>query len=294
MVTNMAEILKLAARPTPYDKDERTWLMVRVKLEKYLTLVNERYVQLLQDAESQPVANVPAGTDGEICAHPNVEPHTVRLVGDTDHRTKLETGTASTEPKRVRRLETENAPKTAGRRLAILQAVLQPGMGERLAKFEEAWNAREQVDVYEELATSKLDGDVKISGALREAPTKLRDNLLVNSQQFESYYRKFRAIVQAYLNTNKNWTASDFRNDTKESDPMEVENINKGKGKSSGKGKGRSNSKGKGKSKGYDSSKSKGKGTKLGNQDKECYVCGKKGHIARDCWTRANQDTTVN
>ena len=165
-------------------------------------------------------------------------------------------------------------------------------MGERPAKFEEAWNAREQVDVYEELATSKLDGDVKISVALREAPTKLRDNLLVNSQQFESNYSKFRAIIQAYLNTNKNWTASDFRSDTKESDPMEVDNINKGKGKSSGKGKGQSNSKGKGKSKGNDSSKSKGKskgkGTKPDNQDKECYVCGKKGHIARDCWSRAN------
>ena len=62
MATNMAEVLKLAARPTPYDKDERTWLMVRFKLEKYLALVNER-LQLLQDAESQPVANVPAGTD---------------------------------------------------------------------------------------------------------------------------------------------------------------------------------------------------------------------------------------
>ena len=125
--------------------------------------------------------------------------------------------------------------------------------------------------------------------ALREAPTKLRDNLLVNSQQFQSNYNKLRAIIQANLNTNKNWTASDFRNDTKEPDPMDVDNINKGKGKSSGKGKGKgkNNSKGKGKSKGKDSSKSKdknkGKGTKLDNQDKECCVCGKQGHIARDC-----------
>ena len=63
---------------------------------------------------------------------------------------------------------------------------------------------------------------------------------------------------------------------------MEVDNINKGKGKSSGKGKG----KGKGKSKGKDSSKSKGKskskGTKPDNQDKQCCVCGKKRHFARD------------
>ena len=41
----------------------------------------------------------------------NVEPHTVRLVGDTDHGTKLETGTSSTEPKRVRSLETVGGGK---------------------------------------------------------------------------------------------------------------------------------------------------------------------------------------
>ena len=63
MTTNMAEVLKLAARPTPYDKDERTWLEFRFKIENNLTNLNEKYVTLLQDAESQPVANVPAGTD---------------------------------------------------------------------------------------------------------------------------------------------------------------------------------------------------------------------------------------
>ena len=95
----------------------------------------------------------------------------------------------------------ENAPKTAGRRYAMLQAVLQPGLGDDPAKFEEnGWE--HPVDVYEKLATSKLDDDVKISAVLREAPTKLRDNLLVISQLFESNY-KLRAIIQAYLNSNK-------------------------------------------------------------------------------------------
>ena len=170
----------------------------------------------------------------------------------------------------------ESAPKTAGRRFAILQAVPQPRMGDSRAKFEEAWKAWEhQADVYEKLATSKPDDDLKISVVLREAPTKLRDNLLVNSQQFETNCNKLRAIIQAYLNTNKNWTADDFRNVTKESDPMELDNLSKGKGKNSGRGKGKSNSK--------------------TAASQECHVCGKKkGHTARDCWSRANQDRTVN
>ena len=67
----------------------------------------------------------------------------------------------------------------------------------------------------------------------------------------------------------------------------------KGSSKSEGKGRGRDRGRGRGKdSKGW--GKGKGKRTKPDNQDKECYVCGKKRHFARDCWSPANQDRTVN
>ena len=82
----------------------------------------------------------------------------------------------------------------------MLQAVLQPGMSDNPAKFEETWMSWEhQVDVCDNLSSTKQDDDVKISVVLREAPQKLRDHLLVNSQQFESNYSKLRAIIQAYL-----------------------------------------------------------------------------------------------
>ena len=60
---NITEVLKLAAKPVQYDNDEKTWLEFRFKLENYLTLVDERYVALLLNAESQLVANLPTGTE---------------------------------------------------------------------------------------------------------------------------------------------------------------------------------------------------------------------------------------
>ena len=73
----------------------------------------------------------------------------------------------------------------------MLQAVLQPGMSDNRAKFEETWKSWvHQVDVYENLSSLMLDDDVKISVVLREAPQKLRDHLLVNSQHFESNCNK--------------------------------------------------------------------------------------------------------
>ena len=59
----------------------------------------------------------------------------------------------------------------------MLQPVLSLGMVDNPPKSEETLKMRErQVDVYENLAKSKLDDDVKFSVASREAPPKLRDN----------------------------------------------------------------------------------------------------------------------
>ena len=222
---------------------------------------------LPQDAEPQLVANLPAGTDEASVLIPTLS-HTLYALSAT-----LTTGRslrlAHQVPNRNgfevwRQLVAKNAP--VGRRFAVWQAVLQPGMGDNPAKFEESLKTwQHQVDVYEKLATSRLD-DVKISVVLREAATKLRGNVLVNSQQLESDYNKLRAITQASLKSNKSWTSSDLRNDTKESDLVEIYHTGKGKNK------------GKGKDKGKSKGKSKGKGATADQQDKECYVCGKKGH----------------
>ena len=294
MTSNIAEVLKLAAKPIQYDNDERTWLEFLFKLENYLTLVNEKYVDLLQHAESQPVANLPGGDEEPAATIRTLSRTLYALLAtltpgrsfDWCKQCRTETGS-----KRGGSWRRKTRQKTAGRRFAMLQAVLQPRMGDAPAKFEEMWKSWEhQVDVYENLSVRKLEDDVKISVVLREAPPKLRDHLLVSSQQFESSKKKLRAIIQAYLNSNKTLIANDFRG----SDSMEVDHISKGKSKS--KCNIRGNSRGKSKGKSRDRNQAKGKRKSKGNEkpdnDRECYVCGKKGHLTRYCWPRANHDKT--
>ena len=109
------QVLKLAAKPIQYDNDEKTWLEFRFKLESYLTLVDERYVALLLNAESQPVANLPTGTE-ESAVTIRTLTHTVRLAGDTDHGKKPETGAKSAEQKWVRSVETDGGRERAENR----------------------------------------------------------------------------------------------------------------------------------------------------------------------------------
>ena len=65
---------------------------------------------------------------------------------------------------------------------------------------------------------------------------------------------------------------------------------NKGNSKGKSKSRDRSQGKGNGKSK----SKGKGKSSKKPDNDRACHVCGKRGHFARDHWSRANHDKMVN
>ena len=121
---------------------------------------------------------------------------------------------------------------------------------------------------------------------------------MVNSQQFKRNYNKLRAIIQAYLNTNKTWIVNDFR----ETVPMDVDYIGKSKAKRQEQRQKRQQQQGQEQRKEQgsqsrqgqrqDNSKRKGKGKP--SNDKECFVCGKRGHLARDCWSRANHDKTVN
>ena len=105
-------------------------------------------------------------------------------------------------------LMADNAPKAAGRGLAILQCVLHQGLQQ--TRFEESGcRGSLKMNMYD-LTGSKLDEDVKMRVLIREASSKLRDNLLIISQQLQRDNNEMRAVILAYLNTNRTWVADDL------------------------------------------------------------------------------------
>ena len=95
--------------------------------------------------------------------HPNVEPHTVRPAGDTDHGTKFETGTTSAKQKRVEAW-------------GLLVTKRNQKQGVEDSRFYKLCCSRDWVTIWQSsrkhLPASKLGDHVQISVVLREAPSK--------------------------------------------------------------------------------------------------------------------------
>ena len=115
--------------------------------------------------------------------------------------------------------------------------------------------------------------------------------------RWDTAHQKWSNLLQSTDDSAGNSTAND-------SVPVEIDRVAKGRGRGNkGKGKqNKGNAKGKSKSAGKDIGKGKNTGYETGGKsgkgkspnkgkksgkgaDKACYVCGKTGHYARDCWS---------
>ena len=138
-----------------------------------------------------------------------------------------------------------------------------------LARFEEQKSWENQVEI-RQVARSTLDDDAKVSVVTHVAPSKPRDNVVVNAHQFDGNCNQLSFAMRSDLHSTKKWTMEDVRTKSRQSRPtverarMNVDHIfreSKSKRKSQSKRK-------KQKSKDSGNSNGNGKNKKNGNERK--------------------------
>ena len=128
------------------------------------------------------------------------------------------------------------------------------------------------VQRWEVLASDILNDAVKRQIILDMAPAGIRVQLKLARH---SSYEALRSAIMQYLVASRDWNAT-ANPSASTSTPMEVDALTplrrKAKGDAKGSGK-----------KGFGKTQRKSGDDEAG---KTCYICGKSGHCARDCWNR--------
>ena len=167
---------------------------------------------------------------------------------------------------------------TTSRLAATLQAILRPVTFPTDALgFENALKDWElQVTRWESMASEKLNDSVKRQILQEQAPSAIKMQLL--TQTFTDY-EDMRGVVLSYVVTSRDWTAT-LKAQRGRGDAMDVDAITFKGGKP------------KGEAKGYSKGKGKDKGKAAEKEQRDCWICGKKGHLSKDCWHNKDEKDT--
>ena len=188
-----------------------------------------------------------------------------------------------------RRLARRWDPYTSGRARSLLKDILAPTrckMGELMAGVEKLEDLMRRYTNRRDATGARLNlaEDIRMASLESLLPPDLEKHVQLNRARLGDY-ASLRHEIVAYSETRagaarQQVVASSPHASGGGAVPMDLDAFYRFKGKGKGKNEGKNSSWEQRKDKGKTSEKDRGK------EDRECWNCGKKGHLSKDCWSK--------
>ena len=189
-----------------------------------------------------------------------------------------------------RRLHRRWDPLTAGRARGLLREILNPGRAKNETLLDSVERLEDLMRRYECRRSAsgerfKLSEDIRMASLEALLPEELERHVQLNRARLGSY-TDLRAEVVMFAETRSGGGGGRFSKPSaarRAPDAMDVDALGQGSLGRYGGGAGRGKGKGRG---GDDKKPGRGGGRGGAKEERECWTCGRKGHLSADCWHR--------